>query len=298
MELNDLKLLLHVARKGSFAATARDRELDPSLVSRAVARAEKHFNVRIFNRTTRRLSMTESGRHVLGRVQAIVEELEAVADEVQALEAEVSGALRLTTSTAFGQVCIVPLLRSFRNTFPNLRLQLILSDDNLDIVRENIDIAIRLAPSVEGDLICTKLHETRYHVCASPGYLASASPIRKPKDLIDHEVLQFDLPGYRSNWLFRDAKARMTEVPLRGNFTTTNAVALRDATRDGLGVSLLADWLVGDDIASGRLLDLFPKHRVTATDFDTAAWIIYPSKRFMPARVRATIDFLRSNLRN
>ena len=297
MELDDLKLILDVARKGSFAATARDKEIDPSLISRVVARAERHFNVRLFNRTTRRLSLTESGRHVLGRLQSIVEELDAVADEVQTLETEVSGTLSLTTSTTFGQVRIAPLLRSFRNAYPNLRLQLILSDDNLDIVRENIDIAIRLAPSVEGDLICTKLRGTRYHACASPGYLESTSPIRKPKDLINHQVLQFDLPGYRSNWLFRDAKGRMTEVPVRGHFTTTNAVALRDATRDGLGVSLLADWLVGDDIAAGRLLDLFPKHRATATDFETAAWIIYPSKRFMPARVRATIDFLTSNLR-
>ncbi|MEM9355716.1 MAG: LysR family transcriptional regulator [Pseudomonadota bacterium] len=296
MELNDLKILLSVARLGSFAAAARESDVDPSLVSRTVARLEEHFKVRIFQRTTRRLSLTEAGRHVLGRMQDIVDELESVRDEAQLLEAKISGTLRLTTSTAFGQVCIVPLLTDLREAHPDLKLELILSDENVDLVRDGVDLAIRLAPEVQGDFICAKLCGTSYRVCASPGYMRSAPPARKPQDLRQHEALLFDLPAYRTRWQFRDRRGRVVDVPVQGRFATTNAVALRDAARAGLGVALLADWLVADDLAQGRLVDAFPKHQVTATRFDTAAWIVYPSRRFVPARVRTMIDFLRQHI--
>ncbi|MEM8973457.1 MAG: LysR family transcriptional regulator [Pseudomonadota bacterium] len=296
MELNDLKTLLNVARLGSFAAAARESEVDPSLISRTVAKLEEHFQVRIFQRTTRRLSLTEAGRHVLGRMQDIVDELESVRDEAQLLEAKISGTLRLTTSTAFGQVCIVPLLAELRETHPDLKLELILSDENVDLVRDGVDLAIRLGPEVQGDVICAKLCETSYRVCASPDYLRSAPPAHKPQDLRQHEALLFDLPAYRTRWQFRDGRGRASDVPVQGRIATTNAVALRDTARAGLGVALLADWLVADDLAQGRLIDVFPKHQVTATRFDTAAWIVYPSRRFVPARVRTMIDFLRHHI--
>lgn len=296
MEIETIKLLLDVARLGSFAGAARARDVDPSWVSRTISEAERVLGVRLFQRTTRRLSVTETGEKFVQRMAPVIEEIERIIEAARHEQAEVTGTIRLAASVAFGQTCLVPLLGRFRAAFPNLRLELVLSDANADLVRERIDLAIRLGPDVDGNVICAKLCPTRYRVCASPAYLAKAPPLRRPQDLDGHQSLVFALGDYRSRWLFRNANGHVVEVPINGSFVISNALGLRTAALDGLGPVLLANWLIDPDIAAGRLIDLFPSHDVTATTFDTAAWLIYPSRAFLPARVRQTIGFLRQHL--
>jgi DNA-binding transcriptional LysR family regulator len=128
--------------------------------------------------------------------------------------------------------------------------------------------------------------------------LTSSQPQSRgpPPDLSGHGCLLFPYPGYRSQWRFRAKTGEVTEVPVNGAVTISNALALHRAALDGLGPVLLADWLVAKDLRSGRLVDLFPKYEATATDFDTAAWILYPSGAYVPRKVRAFIDFLKSSL--
>lgn len=296
MNLNVLQTFVEVARQGSFAAAARAVDTDPSLISRAVAGLEKELGVRLFHRSTRQMALTEAGALYLARAEAVVEELAHARDEARAVSAEPQGTLRLTTSVAFGQACLMPLMPAFRSRFPDVRLELILTDQNLDLVGERIDLAIRLAPSIESDMICAKLFATRYRVCASPAYLAKAPQLTKPVDIGEHDALLFSLPAFRSRWLFRDAAGAVTEAPVRGGMVLSNALALRDAMLAGLGPALLANWLVDEDIAAGRCVDLFPDYAVAATTFDTAAWLVYPSRRFLPEKVRVALDFLRERL--
>lgn len=296
MDIAGLRILVDVARHGSFAAAARQHDLDPSSVSRAIAVLEQGLGIRLFQRSTRRLSLTEAGQTYLARVEAVVAELDRARDEAQAVSAAPSGLLRLTASVAFGQVCIVPLLGRLHADFPALRLELLLSDANLDLVGEGIDLAVRLAPEVSVDLVRARLMETRYRVCAASSYLQGAPRLAQPADLAAHRCVLFTLPGFRSRWLFRDADGAIVEVPVAGDVTISNALALRDAALAGLGPALLADWLVDRELAAGRLVDVFPDHRVTATTFDTAAWLVYPSRSFLPHKVRAAVDFLRRHL--
>lgn len=297
MDLAALRTIALVAQHGSFAAAARVLDLDPSSVSRIVANAEASLGLRIFQRTTRTLRITEEGEIYLRRVVPLIEELEHAREEAGLTRTIPSGTLRLTASVAFAHECIVPHLGGFHDLYPDIALELLPTDAMLDILGNGIDLAIRLAPAPEGDLVSTRLVTTRYRVCAAPGYLAKHGPIQNPNDLAALNCLRFALPEFRSRWLFRRAGGAPFEVAVSGWTVIASALSLRQAARDGLGPALLADWLIGGDLASGALIDLFPDYDCTATEFDTGAWALYPSRSFLPMKVRVTIDFLREKLR-
>ncbi len=298
MNIGALKQALQVARLGSFAAVARAGDVDPSLVSRATASLEAELGFQLFQRSTRRLTLTEAGALYLDRVEAIIDELDAAREAAMSIHAGPRGLLRLTASASFGEICLSPAVPGFRAAYPDLRLELIFTDRNVDLVAEQIDLAIRLAPAIEGDLVCTKLFDTRYRVCASPDYITRMPALNAPSDLQAHDALLFALPGYRRRWLFRDGRGRTQDVLVNGGIITSNAMTLRQGMLNGLGPALLADWLIDADLKAGRCVDLFPHHEVTATSFETAAWLVYPSRRFLPNKVRCMIDFLRHRLGN
>ena len=297
MDTDLLKTVALVAQQGSFAAAARVLNVDPSSVSRAVASAEAALGLRLFQRTTRSLTVTEEGEYYIRRVTPLLEELDAARETAGASQRTPSGTLKMTASVAFSHECIVPHLGVFQAQYPEISLELLPTDATLDIAANGIDLAIRLGSAPRGDLISTRLAQTRYVVCASPGYLASHAPIVVPEDLSAHDCLRFALPEFRTRWRFRRSDAAPFEVPVNGSIIIANALSLRRASLEGMGPVLLADWLVGTDIAKGRLVDLFPDHDCTATEFDTGAWALYPSRSYLPHKVRAMIDFLRERLR-
>ena len=301
MDVEFLKIFVEVARRGSFAQVARDRDTDPSSISRAMTQLEREVGARLFQRTTRHLATTEAGALYLARVEPLLDELAQARDEAAAVSGGPVGILRLTTSVAFGHKCLTPLLPKFRRQFPQLQVELLMTDANVDLVTERVDLAIRLAPSVTADVIGTKLLTTRYLVCASPDYLRAFPVSPDPTDLMNHRVLRFSLREFRSRWLFRKQAEQtppiVQEIQVDGDIVSSNALALRDLAVAGMGPALLANWLVDDDIAAGRLVPLFPEYQVTATSLDTAAWLLYPSRTYLPSKVRVTIDFLKSQFR-
>ncbi|WP_211212261.1 LysR family transcriptional regulator [Kiloniella laminariae] len=294
--MNALKIFMAVARLGSFAAAARKENIDPSSVSRIIAGLENELAVRLFQRTTRNLTLTEAGALYLARVQAIPEELELAREQALAVHTEPRGPLRITASVAYGQSCLLAQIPAFRTAFPDIKLELLLTDEKLDLVDNRIDLAIRLAPEIKTDVICTKLHATRYRVVASPEYLARSQPVKTPEDLARQDMILFDLPEYRTEWHFRTADNKSRTIPVKGNLVISNALAIRDSVLADQGLALLPNWLIDQTIAEGRCQDLFPTYRVTATTFDTGAWLLYPSRNFLPLKVRAAVDFLRPRL--
>ncbi len=301
MDVELLRIFVEVARRGSFAGVARDRDTDPSSISRAITQLEREIGFRLFQRTTRHLATTEAGALYLARVEPLLDELAQARDEAAAVSGGPIGMLRLTASVAFGHKCLTPLLPLFRKQFPQLQVELLMTDVNLDLVTERIDLAIRLAPSVTADVIGTKLLTTQYRVCASPEYLRVSPVLADPADLSNHRVLRFSLRDFRSRWLFRKPDETtvtgVQEIQVDGDIVSSNALVLRDLAVAGSGPALLANWLVDDDIAAGRLVPLFPEYQVTATSFDTAAWLLYPSRTYLPSKVRVTIDFLKAQFR-
>lgn len=296
MELDDLKLAIEVARLGSFTAAARQRETDPSSVSRSIAALEAQTGIRLFHRSTRRLSLTDAGARYLEQVAPALEALECACDAAKADAGTPQGRVRITASVAFGLEQLVPLLPRLREALPEVELELLLEDGMVDLVGQGIDLAIRLAPAPSGDLISTRLGRTRYLVCASPRYLKAHDAPTKPQDLSAHACLRYALPGLRSVWKFQGQDRDITEVAVNGPVTISNAMALRQAACLGLGVALLADWLVAAELEKGRLVTLLPDYAATATEFDTGAWLLYPSRDYLPRRTRAVIDFLKAEL--
>ncbi|MFG1300873.1 LysR substrate-binding domain-containing protein [Xanthobacter sp. V3C-3] len=295
MNLTHLRLFAHAARRGSFAAAARDLDLDASAVSRAVAALEAELGARLLQRTTRTMTLTEAGQAYLARVEPLLDELDRARDEAASARAEPVGTLRLTASVAFGEACLMPLVPEMRARFPRLRLELRLTDATLDLTAERIDIALRLAPEPRAELIGVKLFATRYRVVASPAYLERSGRPATPGEVAGHPSIVFALPDFRSRWLFR-RDGRLEDVAVSGELAISSGLAIRQAAQDGLGLALLPDWLVGRDLVAGTLVDVFPAHDVTATSFDTAAWLLYASRQYVPKKVRLMTQFLRERL--
>jgi DNA-binding transcriptional LysR family regulator len=296
MEINNLTIFAAVAKRGSFAGVAKDRNLDPSSVSRAIAELEAELGLRLFQRTTRSMTLTEAGDLYLARVEPLIEELTRAREAAAQVTGAPRGLLRLTASVTFGQMKIVPLLSAFRARYPELTLECVFTDANVDLVADRIDLAIRLAPVIEGDLIAAKLMDTRYRIVASPVYLARHPTLRNPQDLSAHKVLLFNIKAFRSRWLFRDKGGCEESVSISGDITLAPAGSLLTAALEGLGLAMLPNWLVDDAISLGALVHVLPDHAVTATTFDTAAWLVYPSRAYLPNKVRVMADFLREKL--
>lgn len=290
-----LKTTMLVARAGSFAAAARDMGVDPSSVSRQVAALEEALGIRIFERTTRRLDLTEAGRVYLDRVGPALDLMDEAESAARDVLSEPSGLLRVTASVAFGERWLMPRVATFRGAYPRIELELILTDSVVDLAGEGVDVALRLGPPQRtGSVVTARLFDTPYRVVASPGYLARAGVPQEPEDLSTHDGLLFRLPSFRTSWRFRAFPgAEVREALPRPSMTISNALVIRRAALADLGIALLADWTIADDVASGELVDLFPDFEVSAGAFDSAAWVVYLSRAYVPTRLRVFIDHLR-----
>jgi len=298
MNIEALQIFVEVMRRGDYSSVAKDRNLAPSSISRTITSLEKQLGVRLFQRTTRSLSPTEAGKLYFKRVEPIVEELEyarlAVVDSSRSL----SGTLRITASPSLGATCISPLLAEFTKLHPDLTVDLHLTDMVLDPVSENIDVAIRQGPLVDSTLIAERLMQTVYSVCASPDYLERNGKPHQPNDISHHNCLTFPLPGFKSAWKFRirDAPQYVEKVDIKSRLTVNLGIVLKRSAVDGAGLALLSDWLIGSSFEDGELVNVFPDHQVTATDFETMVWIVYPSRTYIPEKVRAFTFYLKSKL--
>ncbi|WP_243384549.1 LysR family transcriptional regulator [Geothrix alkalitolerans] len=298
MDLEALDYFIQVVRRGSFAAVARDADLDPSAVSRSIAALEASLGHRLFQRTTRRLALTEAGELLLRRAEPLLAEVQQVSAELTDLKERPAGRLRLQAPVSFAQLNVTPYLPEFLRLHPGLSLELILNDASLDLVAERIDLAIRLGPLADSGLVAQPLLPMVPRVCATPSYLARHGWPRTPEALAHHACLNLVLPGFGDVWKFRDASGRVTEVPVQGPLRTSNAIALKQGAMADLGIILQAEWIVAPELISGALVDLFPHHEVTAAHFGNAAWFLYPSRAFLPLKVRRFMGFLRERLQS
>ncbi len=297
MDTRALAILIAVAEEGSFAAAARRSRIDPSQVSRAIASLEQSVGVRLFNRTTRSMILTQSGERLVKEAAPLMRRLYQLLDELGDANRSVEGEVRLTASVAFGTEVLAPLIPEFLQQHPGIELNLVLEDRPLDLIRERLDIAIRLGERPEADYIGLKLIDSRHRVLATPGYIDQAGAPDTPADLARHRVITYPMIGYDTKWIFRkvgDRSAGSDTVAITSCCTISNALALKAAVINGAGPGMIAEWLIGEAVASGQLVDLFPKHDVTATSFETAAWMIYPKKEYLPRKTRTVLDFLKN----
>lgn len=296
MEIDSVRVFVDVMKQGSFAAVARQRQVDPSSISRSIANLESELGFRLFQRTTRRLSPTEAADEYFTRVEALIGEFDLASEAALDLVSLPTGTLRVTACTSFGQRVLAPVLPELRSRYPDLTIDLHLVDHAVDMVEEKIDLAVRFGNRPEGNFIVSRLVPRHFRVCASPDYLDQHGRPKEPRELESRDCLLFSFPGYRSAWKFRRKGEAEFSVPVAGHLLVSHGVTMTKCTVAGLGPALLPDWLCAKEIAANELVDLFPEYECTATDFDTSAWLVYPSRSYVPVKLRVFIDFLREKV--
>jgi len=286
--LTALNVFRHAVELGSFAAASRHLGLSPAAISKNVSELEAHLAVRLLNRTTRRMSLTEAGELYYDRVVQVLDDLEDADGALGPMQQVPKGLLRVSAPMTLTLARLSSAMPTFLSRYPEISLDLRMDDRRVNIVEDGFDIAIRASDRLEdSSLVARKLMSMPHVVCAAPSYLDRHGAPLSPGDLEDHTCIQFTLSGHADEWTFSKADASAS-VPIDGRYKATSSLAVRDALVAGFGLSLIPRLYVAENIAQGRL-------RTVLDDWspvETSVYAVYPSRRHVVAKVRAFLDFL------
>ncbi|WP_343730488.1 LysR family transcriptional regulator [Duganella sp.] len=292
----ELKAFCLVASNGGFSAAARQLGVATSSVTRLVDSLEERLAAPLLNRSTRSITLTDSGRAYFEHASHILAALDEADDAAAGRDAEPAGMLRIAAPVTLAIRYIAPLLPELAQRYPRLELDLRLSDALTNMVDEAIDVAIRIGnPEQQPNLIARKLAGHRRHIVASPGYLAAHGAPPTPQALAEHNCLLFAYGTSRPTWRLR-GEALATEVEVHGKLQVNNAEMLRQAALGGLGLALLPGWLVQQDLDAGTLVAVLPDYQANPGDMDVGIYAVYPANRRGASKIRAFTDLLAAAL--
>lgn len=287
-----LKMFVAAVDAKGFSAAARGLGLATSSVTRMVDGLEQELGTVLLNRSTRQVTVTEAGAAYYQSARQVLEYLAEADASVTDGGDEPSGPLRVSVPTAFGRRMISPHIGTLLARHPRLELDITLTDEIVDLLGERVDLSIRLGAAAPMDgVVARTLGEFRRHVVASPAYLAERGTPAQPLELAEHDCLRFNYGAARQVWTFQGPEGEV-RVPVRGRMRSNNIEVLREVALAGSAVALLPDWLVGDDIAAGRLLSLFPGQRINADDTRSLITALYLPSHRASRRVAAFIAFV------
>lgn len=285
--LADLAVFARVVEQESFSAAAQTLGLSKSAVSKQISRLERRLGAQLLQRTTRKLSLTETGRIVLEHAQRVLIEAEAAEAAVQNLQALPRGLLRVNLPMSFGLRYVAPLLPELLALCPELRVDLTFNDRTVDLLDEEVDVAIRIGANLaDSTLTARRLAPVRPITCASESYLRKAGVPLTPEDLRQHECLLYKYLPEPATWHF-DGPGGAQAVKVSGRLSTNNGDSLRDAALAGHGIARLPSFIVGPDIAAKRLVPLLEAYEPPPFNI----YAVYPAQRYLTPKVRAFIDF-------
>lgn len=283
--LGDLEVFVRVIAAGSMSTAARDLGLSPAVVSKRIKRLEDKLGTRLLQRTTRQISLTEAGQGFHERVLTVLGGLEEAEAFASGRSSEVNGTLKISASTSFGRMHVAPHLKPFMEAHPDLAIHLVLSDEFTDIVGGGFDLAIRIAELNDSSLVARRLAPVRRVLCAAPSYLAEHGTPETLDDLKRHRCL----PAHNhDSWRLEGPNGPVTLRP-EGMLITNSSEVIREAVIAGLGIALRSTWDVGAELKSGKLVQVLPQYESSR---NVALSAVYPSRQFLPAKVRLFIDYL------
>ena len=286
--LGAIQVFAQVVESGSFAKAAGRLGLSTSATSRQVADLEAHLQTRLLNRTTRRVSLTESGQAFYERAVQLLADLEEAEQEAARTAVVPRGTIRLTTSLNFGVRHLAPAIAEFLAAHAEVRFDVSLSDRIVDLVEEGFDLGVRIGTAGSENLVARKLGETRLVPCASPQYLLAHPAPKTPEDLADHNCFTYEYVTPRNLWRFRDASGRERAVRIAGTLHSNNGDLLAEVAARGAGIVFEPAFIVGPEVRAGRLLPLLQEF----TPPPVPIYVVYPSRKHLSAKVRRFVDFL------
>ena len=286
--LRAFEVFASVVSRGSFTRAADALDTSPANVTRYVNELEAHLGTRLLNRSSRKLSLTESGEALYERSKSILEEVADAEALASSATLQPRGRLRINAPVSFGIRHLAPLWPRFMQRYPDVELDIALSDRVVDIVEEGYDLAIRISRSGSATHAARKLASSRNIVCASPAYVKAHGQPDRPADLVGHRCLGYTYAATANEWHFVDEQGRPHAVKVNYVMHANNGDTAREAAIAGQGVIWQPAFLVGEDLREGRLVPLLPGYRMP--DIDVLA--VYPSRRHVSAKVRVMVDFL------
>lgn len=285
-----MRVVGEVARLGSFTAAGRELKLSTPSISRLVGELEADLGVRLFNRTTRRIALTEAGEQFLRRSSIILEEIETLREETRERHGKPRGRLRISCVIAFGNECLAPAIPAFLKRYPDLQIEVDISNRKVDLVEEHYDVAIRVgAPGnlEDSSMIARQIFVQKMIFVATPEYARRNGAPQTLDDLQNHRtVMQIDGSWGRTHRLRSPDGPVEYRVP--DEFVLSSSMAVRNAALMGYGCALLGNFMVTDDIAAGRLVQLLPEYE----SLEQPIYAIFPHRTYIPAKVRVFIDYL------
>ncbi|GAC1407652.1 MAG: LysR family transcriptional regulator [Burkholderiaceae bacterium] len=286
--LQSMRVFAKVVEQGGFARAATALNLSNAVVTRHVADLEVHLGTRLLNRTTRKLSLTESGHAYLARVQPILQAVDDADAIASSASNRASGVLRLYAYHGFGQYQLASMLPDYSNAHPDVKLEVMLSERTVDLVEDGFDVGIYSGlQKFDASLIARKLCSSEILLCASPAYLERRGVPKVPFDLAEHDCLNFDHDQIRNSWSIEGPKG-VESVPIRSTLVSNNGHLLRQCTLAGMGISICLSYTLGDDLSSGRLVRLLPKQYIGQLSIT----MVYPSRRLLSVKVRSFVEFM------
>jgi DNA-binding transcriptional LysR family regulator len=286
-----MRIFVAVVDAGGFSRAARTLSVPKSFVSRKVALLEEHLGVRLLNRTTRSLSLTDAGREFHEQAARIIASAEEAERTVTGMRETPSGLLRITAPVEFGIEFLGPVATGFMARYPEVRLDLALTDRAVDLVEEGMDLAIRAIPLADSSLIARPLGTFRFILVAGPKYLAARGAPKRPSDLTAHDALVYGPVAAKPTWILED-KGRKIRVPIKPRQTATVLALAREAAVAGLGIAFLPSFLCAAEIRRKRLVPILEKFLPAGREIH----VVYPARRHLAAKTRAFLDYLRDKM--
>lgn len=286
------RTFVRVAEAGSFSAVAREMGATQPAISRQIGALEQHLKARLIQRTTRSLTLTEDGRDLLDHARRVLDCVEEAEAAIGRRQGAPSGLVRIAAPSTFGRMYVAPRMRRLLDRYPELSVELHLSDTVTDLIAGGMDLAIRGGLVAETSLVARRIGASARHVVASAEYLDRNGEPTHPSDLARHSCIVFLQNASPNEWRF-DGLGGPVIVPVAGRFRTDSSEAMREAVVAGIGLALAPAWVFGNDLVTGRLqtvLDSFQAEQVPIH-------AVYPSRRNLAPRTRAVIDFLLDEFR-
>ncbi|MBS7807792.1 LysR family transcriptional regulator [Variovorax sp. PCZ-1] len=286
-KFKEMQSFVAVAESGSFVKAADELETSKAAVSRYVAQLEERLGVRLMNRTTRRLSLTDEGHAFLAHCKETLSLIEDAEEEIQSKRNNATGLVRINAPVSFGILHLAPLWGKFTQLYPQVKLDVTLSDRVVDLVDEGFDIAIRVARLPSSTLISRKLASTSLVVCASPKYLKGKSKPSHPRDLKDHSIISYSYLATGDEWVFQGPEGEI-RVKTQPQIHTNNGDTCRSVALTHQGIIMQPNFIVSRDIQNGDLVELLPQFKSA----ELGIYAVYPSRKLVSKRIRVLVDFL------